>query len=146
MKWMNPWKDQAISTFLHKLEPQFYNLDYKSTDSLRRMKCKLHDFAEQVPPKYSKFINSVTFNINRHLEHRAEYQGRHDHRKHRMSDHAFVRVVELIHGLDIDELKDQAIKDVEQSDRYEALCKDGRIVTILQKGENDDTRRIQSVV
>jgi hypothetical protein len=146
MKWLNPWKSQDVSTFLHRLESEFYNLDSFSADSLNHMKCRLHDLFERSPPKYHKYVNAVIFNINRQLEIRFDDYGKHDHRKHPMSDHAFVRTLELIHGLDIDDLKEKAILDVEESTEYRPLYKDKRIVTILQKGQNDDTRGIQGVV
>lgn len=138
MKWENPTKDPAVSSFLHKLEKEFYELDYLPADSLRRMKCQLHDLQDTIPPKFQKYPNAVMFNINRQLEIRFECYGKHDQRKHRMSDHAFVRVLELLHGLNINELKEKAIEDIESSEEYRALYKDKRIVTILQKDQSNE--------
>lgn len=143
MKWANPTRNDNVSSFLQKLNEEFHNLVNISDAGLGQMLLRLQDLKFSVAPKYQMYIDSVIYNIRRHIDYRAEFPKRHDSRRHELSDHAFVRVLEYIHGLDIDTLKDKALDDLRSSKKYVPVIKHKRVITIVPTydEENGDENR-----
>ena|SRR3990167_8690356 len=60
-----------------------------------------------------------------------EYPDRKNTRRHKMSDHAFVRAIELLYDFDINELKDKAIKECGDKNFKFITAGKGKIVTVV---------------
>lgn len=80
----------------------------------------------------SAFVNCLLYNLKKLNIYMGQIH--HDSRAHPLSDHAFIRVLEIAHGLDIDDLKERALQDIEEKN-LRVRRRNGRIVTVLPERE-----------
>lgn len=73
-------------------------------------------------------VGCILYNLKQLNKHMGDIH--HDSRKHYLSDHAFIRVLEIGHGLNIDDLKNRALQDIEDMN-LRTRERGGQIVTVL---------------
>lgn len=134
MRYRNPYiGNQRCETFLRRVRPLLDDIKRKPLGEITRIFYRLRSMQETCHPRAQMYYGVMVCNIKDMLKLMGE-TAKHEHRKHKMTDHAFIRVLELIHGLDIDDLKNRAITDLETS-RYVGVeaGANNQIVTILRR-------------
>ena len=134
MIYRNPFiGNQKSETFLRRARPFLDQIKAMPLGQITRIFYRLRSLQETCHPRAQMYYGVMVCNIKDMLKLMGE-GAKHDHRKHKMTDHAFCRVLELIHGLDIDDLKDRAISDLDESSYVGVEAGATRqIVTILRR-------------
>jgi len=94
---------------------------------------KLLDLLNTIPPKRTPLVNFMIYNIKKIINSRPQQaRKRINRRDHQLTDHAFCRVLELIIGHDMISLKDKAMSEIQNQDKYSPLIKDGLVITLIE--------------
>lgn len=130
MQYKNPYPhNKEISKFLNTID---WTQAYKQ--SVGPKINKIIALRSKSPKKYQKYFDSVIYNL-KIIGNNSPYSHiRINRRDHIMSDHAFCRVLELVEEVDMIDLKNKALKALEESD-YKPVYGDGNriIATIVKK-------------
>lgn len=118
---------------VRKLSKDIKSLEGRDLKSLMEMRIKLNTYARTLPNKKQALVFPVIREIKKMM---GGLVGR-DYREqstHILSDHAFVRVLERVCGLDIKEFKDLAFEKLNADKSVRVFWgEDGRIKTVIRE-------------
>ena len=94
---------------------------------LYRKRHRLNDLANSLQGGGKQLVQLALYYLKQHLAIE-------ENDKHRLSDHAFVRVLSRVCGLDVKELKDKALEELTRNrSSNHVIERDNKIVTVYRK-------------
>lgn len=109
----------------------------KDLETMHRINKKLHKYTMELPNKYRVLVQLAQCVLREEYVKYSQNQAEISElcsKKHILTDHAFVRGLERIYGINVLRLKDYVLHDIYSKREFEPVTlEDGQIITIMKK-------------